>query len=156
VIGTDRWRSEPPCARQGVPRGQTESGGIALTVICWSPCAQAVLPDRALCLPTFSHFLIVNKTYLSLSLSRSPCVQGRCHPTGRCAYRPSVTSSSSSSSSRAHCAGCSLVKNADTSASGTSDCSPVASDLTFATPLDTSSSPSRTTCEAPSRSAWPT
>ncbi len=36
---------------------------------------EAVLPDRALCLPTFSHFLIVNKTNLSLlsislSLSR--------------------------------------------------------------------------------------
>jgi hypothetical protein len=29
----------------------------------------AVLPDRALYLPTFSHFLIVNKTSLSLSLS---------------------------------------------------------------------------------------
>ena len=28
----------------------------------------AVSPDRALCLPTFSHFLIVNKTSLSLSL----------------------------------------------------------------------------------------
>jgi hypothetical protein len=25
-----------------------------------------VLPDRALCLPTFSHFLIVNKISLSL------------------------------------------------------------------------------------------
>jgi hypothetical protein len=33
--------------------------------------AEAVLPDRALCLPTFSHFLIVNKTSLSLSLSFS-------------------------------------------------------------------------------------
>ena len=32
---------------------------------------EAVLPDRALCLPTFSHFLIVNKTSLSLSLSLS-------------------------------------------------------------------------------------
>jgi hypothetical protein len=31
----------------------------------------AVSPDRALCLPTFSHFLIVNKTSLSLSLSLS-------------------------------------------------------------------------------------
>ena len=31
----------------------------------------AVSPDRALCLPTFSHFLIVNKTSLSLSLSPS-------------------------------------------------------------------------------------
>ena len=30
---------------------------------------EAVLPDRALCLPTFSHLLIVNKTSLSLSLS---------------------------------------------------------------------------------------
>ena len=28
----------------------------------------AVSPDRALCLPTFSHLLIVNKTSLSLSL----------------------------------------------------------------------------------------
>jgi hypothetical protein len=28
----------------------------------------AVSPDRALCLPTFSHFVIVNKTSLSLSL----------------------------------------------------------------------------------------
>jgi hypothetical protein len=60
VIGTDRWRSEPPCVRKGVPHGQTESGGIVLAVVCWSPCA--VLPDRALCSPTFSHFLIVNKT----------------------------------------------------------------------------------------------
>ena len=32
---------------------------------------EAVLPDRALCLPTFSHFSIVNKL-LSLSLSLSP------------------------------------------------------------------------------------
>jgi hypothetical protein len=29
----------------------------------------AVAPDRALCLPTFSYFLIVNKTSLSSSLS---------------------------------------------------------------------------------------
>ncbi len=34
--------------------------------------AEAVSPDRALCLPTFSHFLIVNKFFsLSLSLARS-------------------------------------------------------------------------------------
>jgi hypothetical protein len=31
----------------------------------------AVLPDRALYLPTFSHFLIVNKTSRTLSLSRA-------------------------------------------------------------------------------------
>ena len=33
--------------------------------------AEAVSPDRALCLPTFRHFLIVNKTSLSLSLARA-------------------------------------------------------------------------------------
>ena len=32
---------------------------------------EAVSPDRALCLLTFSHFVIVNKTSLSLSLSLS-------------------------------------------------------------------------------------
>jgi len=31
----------------------------------------AVSPDRALCLPTFSHFVIVNKTSLTLSLPSS-------------------------------------------------------------------------------------
>ena len=31
----------------------------------------AVSPDRALCLPTFSHILVVNKTSLSFSLSFS-------------------------------------------------------------------------------------
>ena len=39
-----------------------------------SPSAQRRGADRALCLPTFSHFLIVNKLlslYLSLSLSLS-------------------------------------------------------------------------------------
>ena len=33
--------------------------------------AGAVLPDRALCLPTFNHFLVSNKFSLSLSLSLS-------------------------------------------------------------------------------------
>jgi hypothetical protein len=33
--------------------------------------SEAVLPDRALYLPTFSHFLIVNTKLLSLSLSLS-------------------------------------------------------------------------------------
>jgi hypothetical protein len=36
----------------------------------------AVSPDRALCLPTFSHFLIVNKTSLSRSLSLPPRQRG--------------------------------------------------------------------------------
>jgi hypothetical protein len=26
----DRWRSEPPCVRKGVPHGQTESGNVVL------------------------------------------------------------------------------------------------------------------------------
>ena len=34
----------------------------------------AVSPNRALCLPTFNHFVIVNKTSLSLSLSLSLCL----------------------------------------------------------------------------------
>ena len=33
---------------------------------------EAVLPDRALCLPTFSHFLIVNKTSLSHTHTHYP------------------------------------------------------------------------------------
>jgi hypothetical protein len=37
-----------------------------LAVICWALRPEAVLPDRALYLPTFSHFLVVNKTSLSL------------------------------------------------------------------------------------------
>jgi hypothetical protein len=49
------------CVRPGVPHGQTESGGSTVTrlaVTCVRP--EAVLPDRKLYLPTFSHFLIVN------------------------------------------------------------------------------------------------
>ena len=49
---------------QRVPHGQTESGGIELAGMCWSP--EAVLPDRALYLPTFSHFLIAFSLCLSL------------------------------------------------------------------------------------------
>ena len=41
VIGADRRRSGPSCVLpKGEPQGQTESGGIVLTVICWSPSAQ--------------------------------------------------------------------------------------------------------------------
>jgi hypothetical protein len=32
VIGTNRWRTEPPCVRKGAPHDQTESGGIVLAV----------------------------------------------------------------------------------------------------------------------------
>ena len=38
---------------------------------------ETVLPDRALCLPTFSHFLIVNTTSLSLSLALPLPLSGR-------------------------------------------------------------------------------
>jgi hypothetical protein len=37
------------------------------------------------CLPTFSRFLIVNKTSLSPPPPLGPCAQRRCYPTGRCA-----------------------------------------------------------------------
>jgi hypothetical protein len=39
---------------------------------------EAVSPDRVLCLPTFSHFLIINKTSLALSLSLSLCLLPDC------------------------------------------------------------------------------
>jgi hypothetical protein len=56
--------------------GQTESGGhvVVLAVRCMLEPVRpgAVSPDRALCLPTYSHFLIVNKTSFSLSLSLPP------------------------------------------------------------------------------------
>jgi hypothetical protein len=66
VIGADR---RP--LRQCVPQDQTE-WGYSLHVL--EPVRpEAVLPDRVLCLPTFSHFLIVNNILnLSLSLSLFP------------------------------------------------------------------------------------
>ncbi len=70
VIGADRRRSGPSCVLpKGVPQGQAESGGIVLAAICWATSAQRRChPEEALCLPTFSRLLIVNKL-LSLSLS---------------------------------------------------------------------------------------
>jgi hypothetical protein len=44
-----------------------EWGGIVFAVICWARAPRDGVPDRALCLPTSSHFLIVNK-FLSPSL----------------------------------------------------------------------------------------
>ena len=74
--------------RQGGPHGQTESGEIEYSpsmlrllnrVLLQVPINDtpslvpvrpgAVSPDRVLCLPTFSHFMIVNKTSLYLSLT---------------------------------------------------------------------------------------
>jgi hypothetical protein len=77
VIGTDRWRSEPPCVsaqtchmakrRVGVEYSPSYAGAHA-------PKGGVTRPTgRCAFLPTFSHFLIVNKTSLSLSLSLSLC-----------------------------------------------------------------------------------
>ena len=51
--------------------GQAESGGIVLAAVYWARAPRVVLPDRALCLPTFCHSLLtVNK---SSSSSSSVC-----------------------------------------------------------------------------------
>ena len=76
MVGSDRWLSEPPCTRQGVPQTEPEfgynicRGGTVFAVISWARapaaakrrCSQTGLQ---LYLLTFSHFLIVNKTSLS-------------------------------------------------------------------------------------------
>ena len=82
-----------PPRRATWPNGEC---GRVLAVMCWSLeplCTGAVSPaDRALCLPTFSHLLIVNKSSRSLSLRSplplavtcwGPSAQRRCYPTGR-------------------------------------------------------------------------
>jgi hypothetical protein len=49
----------------------------------------AVSPIRALCLPTFSHFVIVNKTSLSLSLSHTHThTHGQPRTLGKLALHP--------------------------------------------------------------------
>jgi len=77
VIGTDRWRSEPPCVYPPAQAGHMakRSVGVEYSPSILEPVRPgAVSPDRALCLPTFSHFVIVNKTSLSLSLTRQGVV----------------------------------------------------------------------------------
>ena len=62
MIGADRRRSGPSCVLpKGVPQGQTESGGSTRRHMLGPERPEAVSPDRALYLPTFSHLLIVNK-----------------------------------------------------------------------------------------------
>jgi hypothetical protein len=66
--------SELPCGRKGVPQGQTESGGVVLAVTCGVTRQRGcVVTDlqSLMCLPTFSHFLIVNKNSRALSLPPS-------------------------------------------------------------------------------------
>jgi hypothetical protein len=70
VIGTDRWWSEPPCVYPPAKAGYMANRrvGVEYSPSMLEPVRPgAVSPDRALCLPTFSHFVIVNKTSLSLS-----------------------------------------------------------------------------------------
>jgi hypothetical protein len=62
--------------------------GMVLAAVCWAVSAQETvlrdralnLPTRALFLPTFSHFLIVNKTYLLSCQCWATNAQRRCHP----------------------------------------------------------------------------
>ena len=68
VIGTDRWRSEPPCVYPPAEAGHMAKRrvGVKYSPSMLEPVRPgAASPDRALCLLTFSHFVIVNKTSLS-------------------------------------------------------------------------------------------
>ena len=70
VIGTVRRMSEPPSACQGVPHGQTKSGGIVLAVICWSPCIKSDLSlSRFLVLAFSFEIVLALSLFLSLFLS---------------------------------------------------------------------------------------
>ena len=70
---TSGWKGrEEEVTREG-ERGDRLPAGFRVYMYFLFP--ELVLPDRALCLPAFSHFLIVNKTSLFLSLSRSATKQ---------------------------------------------------------------------------------
>jgi len=65
VIVTDRWWSEPHCVYPPakVCDMATRRVGVEYSPSMLEPVRPgAVSPDRAMCLPTFSHFVIVNKT----------------------------------------------------------------------------------------------
>jgi len=61
--------------------------GVLSPFSIYSSLSLALYPNRALCLPPFSHFLIVNKPSLSLSLSLS-LASGDAH---ECAMRVCVS-----------------------------------------------------------------
>jgi hypothetical protein len=72
VIATDRWRSEPPCVYPTAKAGHRPKRrvGVEYSLSTLEPVRpEAVSPERALYLPTFSHLVIINTTPLSLSLS---------------------------------------------------------------------------------------
>jgi hypothetical protein len=72
VIGRDRWRSEPPCVYPPAKAGHMAKRRVGAE----SVRPGAVSPDRALCLPTFRHFVIGNKASLSLSVSLEARMNG--------------------------------------------------------------------------------
>ena len=70
----DRWPVVAPLClptRQGGPHGKTESGGRVLAVNAGAHAQGRCHPTGRCAYRTFSHFLIFNKTALSLSLSLS-------------------------------------------------------------------------------------
>ena len=77
---------------------QTMETPSVLAVIRWSPSAQRRCdPDRTMCIPTFSHFLIVNKLFSLTHTPHTPqrgMVQG-CLPRRRRQGRKSPPSQSS-------------------------------------------------------------
>ena len=60
--------------------------GVSHAVSTHAPAPETVLPDRALYLPTFSHFLSVKKTSLSLSPER-PFADAPSRPSEKFAFR---------------------------------------------------------------------
>jgi hypothetical protein len=73
MTGTDRSMAEPLCqCPPGVPHGQTESGGIVLAVICWTPSAQRQCYPTGRCTYRLQSLLDCQYNFsLSLSLSLS-------------------------------------------------------------------------------------
>ena len=72
MIWTDLWRSEPPCVYPPDKAGHMAKRrvGVEYSPSMLEPVRPgAVSPERAMCLPTFSHFVMVNKASLSDSLS---------------------------------------------------------------------------------------
>jgi len=57
VIGTDRWKSEPPCVREGVAHGPTESGGIALASYARARAPRGGVARQGVVLTDFQSFL---------------------------------------------------------------------------------------------------
>ena len=77
MIGTDRWRSEPPLClptRQACHMAKRRVG-VEYSPSMLEPVRPgAVSPDRALCVPTFTHLVMsIKLLVISLSLSTGYC-----------------------------------------------------------------------------------